>query len=357
MQNEIGLTPIPANPKHLLAQPKRLQIRRWIYPALVITIYLVWASYMTLFNNWALFQQLWTVSATMALGSFVAGATPQGGATVAFPVFTKVLQIPSADARTFGLMIQAVGMTMAGVLIVTRRIKILPHVVGWVSFGGAFGIVLGAYLGQIPAPYPKILFTFVATAFGVALILSRWVLKWTPKDDIANWNNGHRLAFTLVGLFGGIFAANTGSGTDMLAFMVMTLAFGINEKISTPTTVVIMGINSVVGFFVYGLMQSGVGAAWDYWLVAIPIVILGAPLGAFVASIIKRDYLILFIIFLIGVELSTTLWLVPFSSNAIIVTSLAVATCAIGFWAMLSYRHKNQSGVNGNHLEASSVQQ
>ena len=108
----------------------RIALRRWIYPTLVGVIYIIWLGYMTLSNNWALFQSLWPVSATMALGSFVAGATPQGGATVAFPVFTKVLQIPAGDARTFGLMIQAVGMTIAGVLIMVRRIKILPHVVG-----------------------------------------------------------------------------------------------------------------------------------------------------------------------------------------------------------------------------------
>ena len=33
----------------------------------------------------------------------------------------------------------------------------------------------------------------------------------------------------------------------MLAFMVLILAFGIDEKISTPTSVIIMGINSVIG--------------------------------------------------------------------------------------------------------------
>ncbi len=343
MQFETNFQTVTKQQPQWRTQLARLQIRRWIYPALVLAIYFVWVGYMTASNSWGLFRELWPVSATMALGSFVAGATPQGGATVAFPVFTKVLQIPAADARTFGLMIQAVGMTMAAVLILVRRIKILPHVVGWVTLGGAFGIILGAYIGQIPLPYPKILFTFVATAFGVALILSRWILKWTPQDNIENWGNRHRLFFSLVGLFGGIFAANTGAGTDLLTFMVLTLAFGINEKISTPTTVVIMGLNSVVGFFVYGVMQNSIGAAWDYWLVAIPIVILGAPLGAFVASIIKRDYLILFILGLIALELTTTLWLVPFSPTAVLITTVVVVLFGLGFWAMLYYRAKSST--------------
>ena len=303
---------------------------------------MVWFTYMTVSENWALFQEFWPVSVTMALGSVIAGATPQGGATVAFPVFTKVLNIASSDARTFGLMIQAVGMTMAAVFIFVRRIKVLPHVIGWVSVGGAVGVIAGAFIGQMPGPYPKILFTFATTAFGVALILSRWILKSPPRDDIKDWGNGHRLIFALTGIFGGFFAANTGAGTDMFAFILLTLAFGVNEKISTPTTVIIMGINSVVGFALYAAMPGPIGAAWNYWLVAVPIVILGAPLGALITSRIKRDYLIGFILFLTGVELTTTLWLVPFNQTMTLVAVLTIIVCAFSFWAMLTYRNRKQ---------------
>ncbi|MEM7030425.1 MAG: sulfite exporter TauE/SafE family protein [Chloroflexota bacterium] len=314
--------------------------RRWIYPTLVILIYIVWASYMTLSDNWVLFQEFWPVSVTMALGSVIAGATPQGGATVAFPVFTKVLHIASHDARTFGLMIQAVGMTMAAVFIYVRRIPVLLHVIGWVSVGGAVGVIAGAFIGQMPGPYPKILFTFATTAFGVALVLSRWVLKSSPRNDIAGWGNGHRFVFALTGIFGGFFAANTGAGTDMFAFILLTLAFGVNEKISTPTTVIIMGINSVVGFALYAALPGEIGPAWNYWLVAVPIVILGAPLGALITSRIKRDYLILFILFLTGVELTTTIWLVPFNQTMIRVAIITIIACALSFWGMLSYRNR-----------------
>ena len=317
-----------------------LQYRRWIYPFLVIVIYILWSGYMFITDNWHLFQEFWTVSVTMAFGSFIAGATPQGGATVAFPVFTKVLQFPSSDARTFGLIIQAIGMTMASVLIVARRIPILPHIVGWTSLGGAVGTALGVFIFQIPPPFPKILFTFVAVAFGVAMAISRWGMKWSPLGDISNWNNGHRLLFTVIGFVGGAFSANTGSGTDMLAFIVLILAFGVNEKISTPTSVIIMGINSVVGAFMYIFVIQEVGIVWSYWLVAAPIVILGAPLGAFVVSIIKRDHLILFILFLIAVELLTTLWLIPFTSAITTVVVISLSVSVVWFWGMLYYRQK-----------------
>jgi uncharacterized membrane protein YfcA len=315
--------------------------RRWIYFGLLAIIYVAWISYMSLANKWTLFLEYWPASVTMSLGSFVAGATAEGGAAVAFPVFTKVLHIPSSDARTFGLMIQSFGMTMASVMIYVQRVKILPRVVGWVSLGGIVGQLVGTFLVVIPEPYPKLLFTFVATAFGVVMIISRWFLKWEPREDLAKWGISMQAIFFLVGIVGGTFAAQTGSGIDMLTFIVLTLAFGMNEKISTPTTVVIMGLNSVVGFFLHGVVLQDVGIMWNYWLVAVPVVVIGAPLGAYVAYRVSRDSIIIFLLTLITIELVTTLWLVPFTSLAeIVFTVTAVFVCTLFFWLMLAYRNK-----------------
>lgn len=321
-------------------QPSALPIRRLLYPILLVVIYATWLIYMSWSNSWHLFNEFWPVSLTMTLGSFVAGATAEGGAAVAFPIFTKVLHIPSPDARTFGLMIQAVGMTMAGVVIAIQRVKVLPRVILWVSFGGIFGQLIGTFLVSIPTPYPKILFTFVSTAFGVAMVISRWWMQWSPRAELPSWHNHYRLLFFVIGLLGGSFAAQTGSGIDMLTFIVLTLAFGMNEKISTPTTVIIMGLNSVVGFFVHGVIVADIGIAWSYWLVAVPIVILGAPLGAFVASKVHRDSIIKFLLFLITLELVTTMWLVPFSTNAILITCIAMVLSVLWFGGMLYYRQK-----------------
>ncbi|MEM7539712.1 MAG: sulfite exporter TauE/SafE family protein, partial [Chloroflexota bacterium] len=292
-------------------------------------------------NSWSIFADWWPMSVTMTLGSVVAGATAEGGAAVAFPVFTKVLQIPSVEARTFGLMIQAVGMTMAGLVIIIRRVKILPNVIGWVSLGGVFGMIIGTLYIPIPAPYPKILFTFVTTAFGVALIISRWGLNWNPIESLSVDGAGRRILFVCIGFIGSIFAANTGSGIDTLTFIFLTLAFGVNEKVSTPSTVIIMGINSVVGFFVHGVVMQDIGIVWNYWLVCIPIVILGAPLGAWIASKISRDAIIIFLLLLITIELITTIWLIPFTSTMIMFVAVTIAACIVWFASMLLYRYRS----------------
>jgi uncharacterized membrane protein YfcA len=331
-------TSTPILPATATPKPEK---RRLLYPIAVITVYIGWFAYMIVSNNWHLFKSYWPASVTMILGSFVAGITAEGGGAVAFPVFTKVLHIPAPDARTFSLMIQSFGMTMAGTLIFSRRIKILPRVIGWVSLGGILGQILGTYVIPLPGAYPKIIFTFVTTAFGVALIINRWVFGLEPNEDVPEWNGRKKLLFVGIGIFGGMFAANFGSGIDVMTFMVLTLAFGVNEKISTPTTVIIMGINSAVGFILHGLVVPDINPeVWGYWLVSLPIVIIGAPLGAFVASKITRDSLIYFLLFLISLELVTTIWIIDFTTMQIIVSTITVAVFAGWFWVLLHYRHK-----------------
>lgn len=320
-----------------IAQINRLRL--YLYPLALLLIYSVWGIYFFVADRWSILGDWWPMSLTMAFGSFVAGATAAGGAAVAFPVFTKLLQIPADEARTFGLMIQSAGMTMASLVILTRRIKILPSVVSWVSLGSVAGVIVGSLLIQIPQPYPKILFTFVIASFGVAVVVSRWLIAWQPHEDfrVSDWSR--RLLFVVIGIFGGIVSSNTGSGTDMLTFIVLTLAFGVNEKVSTPTTVIIMAINSVAGFFVRGVVMSDIGIVWEYWLACVPVVILGAPFGAYVASKVSRDVIIYLLLILILAELTTTILLIPFTSTMVTVTLVTVTVCTIGFAAMLIYRH------------------
>ncbi len=325
--------------------------RAAVYPLTLAVVYSAWITYMTTADAWGLFVEHWTVSVTMTLGSFVAGATAEGGAAVAFPVFTKILQIAPANARTFGLMIQAVGMSVAGIVIFAQRIPVATRVIFWVTLGGILGQYLGNFYIILPNPYPRILFTFIAAAFGVAMYISRFRMKWEPVDRVAVWGPGQVILFLFVGLLGGIFAAQTGSGIDMATFVVLTLAFGLNEKISTPTTVIIMALNSIVGFYFRGTIAQDIGIVWEYWLVAIPIVIIGAPLGATVASRVTRDAIIYFLLFLISLEVVTTIWLVPFSNQAIVVTVIAVSICAVLFTLMVLYRSLVVAKVLGRRPE------
>jgi uncharacterized membrane protein YfcA len=328
-----GVEPTGEASFHPLIRP-----RRWVYPLVLAALVVVWAGYMSLAGQWGQYGQNWPMAVTMAGGSFVAGATPMGGAAVSFPVFTKLLHIPTAQARTFGLMIQSIGMVMASLFILTRGIRFLPEVVVWASLGGFAGMLLGTYVVVLPDPYPRVLFSLGVASYAVAQDISRWVMKSPPRTSLPAGRPGTRLALLGVGLGGGFFAAHTGSGVDMMTFILITLAFAVDEKIGTPTSVLIMALNSVFGFGLHALVSGDIGIVWQYWLVAVPVVAIGAPLGAFFASKVRRDVLILFTLTLIAVEFLTTLLLVPFTQSMLLVSALVVALCALSFWGMLRYR-------------------
>lgn len=100
-----------------------------------------------------------------------------------------------------------------------------------------------------------------------------------------------------------------GSGVDMVSFSVLTLLFSISEKVATPTSVVLMAINTSVGFYWRHLIQADVSQAghishnpsneptlpwngqeaWEYLAVCVPVVVICAPLGSLVASHFHRQ--------------------------------------------------------------------
>ena len=53
----------------------------------------------------------------------------------------------------------------------------------------------------------------------------------------------------IAGIFGGIFTSVSGSGLDICSFSILTLLFRVTEKTATPTSVILMAGNTVVGFF------------------------------------------------------------------------------------------------------------
>ncbi len=308
------------------------------YVSSAVALLLLWVVLMTYNLQWPWISQHWPISLTMTLGSFIAGATPQGGAAVAFPVFTKVLHITAENSRTFGFMIQSVGMSMAALYIWSKGITILPRVVFWAVVGGVIGVTLGTFWIVLPNPYPRVLFSLAAAIFGLTLLLLRWQLPAEDYPSAPPGKTAQAFFVTGAGIVGGIFAAQTGSGVDLAVFIVLTLAFGINEKIATPTSVVIMGLVSLYGFSLQALTGKIPAMVWQWWWVAFPVVIFGAPFGAWFASRVQREWLLGLILILILLEFVSTLYLITFPPRIWQVSIAAAIACSVAIVFLLVYR-------------------
>ena len=274
----------------------------FIAPAIAL---IIWFVYMTSTAQWQLFSNLWFMSVTMAFGSFIAGASAEGGGAVAFPVMTLIFKIHPEVARNFSLAIQSIGMGTASLLIISRKIKVEYRYLIPVSIGGTLGIVLGTvYLAPYIAPaYAKMLFVSFWLSFGLVLYYVNEIYKRQTNDNLPSLGWFENLTLIIVGLFGGCLSALLGSGLDIFSFSYVTMRYHLSEKVATPTSVIIMAINAIVGFITHQFFIGDFGIQeFNYWLVCIPVVVFGAPFGAYFISNRTRAFISRFLIFVIVLQ-------------------------------------------------------
>ena len=108
--------------------------------AYVGAFYVVWLILAFGFGYWEQVKAHWPMAVVMIFGSVVAGSTPMGGGTVAFPFLVLVFGLPPNLGRNFGLAIQALGMTSAMIFILCRRTPIQLRMLIWSSVGASAGL-------------------------------------------------------------------------------------------------------------------------------------------------------------------------------------------------------------------------
>lgn len=287
---------IAATPPPTLTPAEYRERSRSAFRVTIVVVWGIWLLYMIGYNQFYLFVENWFMSATMLFGSFIAGSTSEGGGAVAFPVMTLVFEIDPACARNFSLAIQSIGMTAASFAIWRCRITIERNSLLFSSIGGAAGVILGTFLivpfFSIPA-YTKMFFVSFWLAFAGALYMINRNRDREIYYEIVDFKASRAgLVLIAAGILGGIVTSITGSGLDIVTFSLLTLRYRISEKVATPTSVVLMAFNSVIGFlthlFLVATPFDGIRywmgdfqlEARDYWLVCIPIVVIGAPAGA-----------------------------------------------------------------------------
>lgn len=301
-------------------------------------VWLAWLALMMWQDAWYLFQDNWFMTVTMAFGSFIAGATSEGGGAVAFPVMTLLFDIQPSVARDFALMIQAIGMLAAAATIVFARIPIETRALMLASLGGAVGVVIGLEVvsPRLPAPYVKTFFTSVWLSFAAALY---WVNRRRDRRVFATAGAatpGHDALLIGTGIVGGIISGTTGSGLDILTFSLLVLAFGVDERVATPTSVMLMGGNALVGFMWKLSFSSQPLAhdAWSYWYVCIPVVVIGAPLGVHFISHRSRLFVAGFLYLSISVQFLAALLIVPQSAALLLFSGATVLSGIVLFRVM-----------------------
>jgi uncharacterized membrane protein YfcA len=292
----------------------------------------------------------WPVAVTMVFGALVGGGTSEGGGAVAFPVFTKALHIPPAEARVFAFAIQTVGMGAASLSILFLGIPIEKRVLPWGGAAGILGMVASTYwiVPYVPAQLVRISFTVMVSSLAVALIILNRKEKGIRNELCPIFGPREKALIVAAGFVGGLMSGLVGCGENIVVFMVMVLLFRVSEKIVTPTTVILMTIVTVAGFALHVFAVHDFPArVCSYWLAAAPIVAVGAPLGAYLCAGISRRAIANILVFLIALEFISTIILIPMSAAVGITAVGTLAVFGLLNWQMsrIDYYKRDPIGM------------
>lgn len=318
--------------------------------AFLLAFYCGWALLLQSLP-WAVVAAHWSTSLTMAFGSFVAGATPMGGGTVAFPVLVLGFGLAPELGRDFSFAVQSIGMVSASLFILCRRQPVewpmlLPALAGS-AIGTPLGVLLLAPL--VPSLWIKLVFALLWASFGLLHLLRLRELA-APHGPLPDWPRFDRLAGFAIGLLGGATAvAVTGVGVDMLIYMVLVLLRQADLRIAISTSVLLMAFNSALGLGLKLAIGDFQPAVFPHWLAAAPVVALGAPLGVFVVNKVGRKPALLAVALLCLLQFAWTLWESRFLLGASGAAMALVAVLAINLvfeWARrLGVRWRGQDSV------------
>jgi uncharacterized membrane protein YfcA len=284
-----------ASPAVQLQAKTRLTAMR-VWKMYVIIFLLGWFLLVSGFGYWTAVRQHWPMSVVMVLGSLVAGSTPMGGGTVAFPILVLLFHQPASNARNFALIIQALGMTSAMLFIIGRKVALPVRVLTGSTGGAAIGFAIGTFLigPHVQQNLVKLLFSCLWMSFGLMTLTRNSEicgLKGKGPMDSA----GAELIGFIAGLIGGTIASLIGVGVEMAIYTVMVLVFRTDLKIAIPTAVSAAALASIEGAVLHSYLGDIDHQAFYNWLAAGPIVIFGAPTGTWLVSVLPRIKVLYFV--------------------------------------------------------------
>ena len=228
---------------------------------------------------------------TMVFGAFIAGSSPEGSASIAYPVFTLLLKISPDDARNFAFAIQSIGMTAASIYILNKKMKLEWHYIRYVTLFGLPGLLVGTWflLPYIVPATAKLIFVSLWFGFGLVLWWQNRNKEAARLDSLPVLKTKDKMLLSTFGFMGGLISSLFGTGINILSYCFIVSYYRISEKIATPSSVLIMTVETLFGFYLHAIVLNDFSArSFDMWLACIPLVIFFAPLGSYVIQFLPR---------------------------------------------------------------------
>jgi uncharacterized membrane protein YfcA len=182
------------------------------------------------------------------------------------------------------------------------------------------------------------LFVTFWLSFGVILFYVNRIYKREVFERIPVLSKTELLFLLIVGFSGGNLSSILGSGLDIFSFAYITVRYHLSEKVATPTSVVAMAINSLIGFSLhYFVVQDFGPEEFNYWLVCIPVVLIGAPLGAYYINRRTRDFVSWFLYIIITIQFIGAVLIIRPKGSLLIFTLLTFVLGLLFFYGFTRF--------------------
>ena len=322
----------PSLPAARGSRARRLAFALWL-----LGFEAAWLAFVTLQGAWPEVRAHWPTALTMLFGSYVAGSTPIGGGSVAFPILVLLLGEPATLGRDFAFAIQSLGMSSAVFYGFAVGRPLAARALRWALLGSTLATPVGVvWLAPlVPELGVKLVYAVVWAAFGGLTL--RHLAELVAQTGMLERSPGRtKLAGFLAGaLGGGCIAAVAGVGADMLFYCVLVLGFRADARIAIPSAVALMAFTSLVALATRWFVASGDPAGalaapglLPHWLAAAPVVVLGAPLGALALGVIPRRATLVFVSALCLAQLAWVAAQAGLSAGGVVL--VAAAALALG---------------------------
>ncbi|MGM0480671.1 MAG: sulfite exporter TauE/SafE family protein [Pseudomonadota bacterium] len=214
------------------------------------------------------------------------GLFGSGGSILTVPVLMYLVEMPAGEAIASSLLIVA-GISLFGSISYIRRKNVSWRHFWVFGIPGMMGTYGGAWLGTIVDSRWQLL-TFSLLMIVAALLM--WRSKPKPPSEI---NTINYAKVTLEGLVVGIITGFVGVGGGFLIVPALVLLAGLSMPVAIGTSLLIIVIKSIAGFFKYYAVMSANDVQFDWQVIAIMIAggLLGSILGARIGRTLPKEKL------------------------------------------------------------------
>lgn len=214
------------------------------------------------------------------------GLFGSGGSILTVPVLMYMVDMPADLAIASSLIIVA-GISLFGSLSYIKRRQVSWRHFWVFGIPGMCGTYGGAWLGTLVDSRWQLL------VFSLLMIVAA-VLMWRSKSPAANEQPAmNYFKVVLEGLTVGIITGFVGVGGGFLIVPALVLLAGLSMPVAVGTSLLIIVIKSIAGFFKYYAVMAANDVTFDWTVIGIMIAggVLGTIFGAKVGQKLPKEKL------------------------------------------------------------------